>query len=146
MASVDDAIAQAYDDVRSDSSATNWFKAVFDGKVVNLEATGDGGLDELFGSFNDADNSKCAFAYARITTGDEESKRAKFAFIAWTGSSAKIMHKAKMSVVKASVKEVVREFAAEFLYESTEDLEGAAEAVKTTIIKAGGANYMGQSG
>merc|ERR1711907_895066 len=81
MASVDDAISQAYDDVRSDSSATNWFKCVFDGKAVNLEATGEGGLAELLTNYSEADNTKCSFAYVRITTGDEESKRAKFALI-----------------------------------------------------------------
>merc|ERR1712169_125295 len=85
MADVSDSrLADAYAAVRSDSDPTTWAVAGYDkdakDKIV-LEATGTGSLDELAGHFHE---DACQFAYLRVTTGDEESKRAKFVFIAWT--------------------------------------------------------------
>jgi hypothetical protein len=40
-------------------------------------------------------------------TGDELSKRAKFAFISWIGSSVGALKRAKVSIDKTLVKEVV---------------------------------------
>jgi len=48
-----------------------------------------------------------------------------------------------MSVHKANVKEVVREFALETLASSADDLDPVA--LKAAVVKAGGANYMGQN-
>jgi hypothetical protein len=112
-----------------------------DGNTITVGATGAGGLEEFAQQFGD--DSEVAFGYARVVTGDEESKRAKFIFLAWTGDNAGIMKKAKMSVHKANVKEVVREFAIETLASSSEDLDPAA--LKAAVVKAGGANYMGQA-
>ena len=142
MASIDGSVAAAYEDVRSDSTPTNWAKLVYaDGNKITVGATGSGGLEEFAQQFGD--DTEVAFGYARVITGDEESKRAKFLFVAWTGDHAGIMKKAKMSVHKANVKEVVREFAIETLASSADDLEPSA--LKAAVIKAGGANYMGQA-
>jgi len=64
-------------------------------------------------------------------------------FISWTGSSAGIMRKAKVSVHKANVKSVFRDFAVELQAADTDDLDESK--VIATVVKAGGANYMGQS-
>ena len=48
------------------------------------------------------------YGFVRIETGDELSKRAKFAFITWIGESVSSMQKAKVSTDKASVKQVVQ--------------------------------------
>ena len=142
MASLDPAISQAYDDVRSDSTETNWLKIGYESaaKLV-LVGTGTGGLEEFVSQFGD--DTECAFGYARVVTGDEESKRVKFVLFAWTGDNAGIMKKAKMSVHKANVKEVLREFSLETLASDASDLDAAK--IKAAVIKAGGANYMGQS-
>merc|ERR1711879_925939 len=76
MADVSDSrLADAYAAVRSDSDPTTWAVAGYDkdakDKIV-LEATGTGSLDELAGHFHE---DGCQFAYLRVTTGDEESKR-----------------------------------------------------------------------
>ena len=47
------------------------------------------------------------FGFLRMYTGDELSKRAKFAFIAWIGQSVSALKRAKVSIDKALVKEVV---------------------------------------
>ena len=45
------------------------------------------------------------YAYVRFETGDEMSRRAKFAFITWIGPSVPPLKKAKVSTDKAFVKE-----------------------------------------
>lgn len=47
------------------------------------------------------------YGYIRFETGDEMSKRAKFAFITWIGPSVSPLKKAKVSTDKAFVKEIV---------------------------------------
>ncbi len=108
-------------------------------KIV-LESTGTGSLDELAGHFHE---DACQFAYLRVTTGDEESKRAKFVFIAWTGPKAGILRKAKVSVHKANMKQVFRDFAVETQFSEHDDID--QQKLIQTVVKAGGANYMGQS-
>ncbi len=41
-----------------------------------------------------------------METGDEMSRRAKFAFITWIGSSVSVLKKAKVSTDKAFVKHI----------------------------------------
>ena len=53
--------------------------------------------------FSDDDR---AFAYLRFETGDEMSRRAKFAFLTWIGPSVGALKKARVSTDKAFVKEV----------------------------------------
>lgn len=107
-------------------------------KIV-LEASGQGGLTDLAAHFNE---DACQFAYLRVTTGDEESKRAKFVFIAWTGPKAAILRKAKVSVHKANVKQIFRDFAVETQFSEQDDID--EQKLIQTVVKAGGANYMGQ--
>jgi hypothetical protein len=144
MADVSDSrLADAYAAVRSDSDPTTWAVAGYDpsskDKIV-LEATGTGSLNELSTHFHE---DGCQFAYLRVTTGDEESKRAKFVFIAWTGPKAGILRKAKVSVHKANVKQVFRDFAVETQFADQEDID--EQKLIATVVKAGGANYMGQT-
>ena len=47
------------------------------------------------------------YAYARFETGDEMSRRAKFAFITWIGPSVSPLKKAKVSTDKAFVKAII---------------------------------------
>eukprot|EP01087_Luapelamoeba_hula_P015847 TRINITY_DN479_c0_g1_i1.p1 TRINITY_DN479_c0_g1~~TRINITY_DN479_c0_g1_i1.p1 ORF type:complete len:145 (-),score=33.35 TRINITY_DN479_c0_g1_i1:337-771(-) len=143
MADVSDAAIQsAYDDVRSDSNPTTWVVLEYEGNgnKLKVKATGEGGISEL--ASHVADNS-VLYGYIRVTTGDQESRRAKFVFVSWIGEGAGIMRKAKVSVHKANVKSIFRDFAVEVQATDRDDLDEAK--VTATVVKAGGANYMGQS-
>mmetsp|Transcript_13473 Transcript_13473/g.23272 ORF Transcript_13473/g.23272 Transcript_13473/m.23272 type:complete len:142 (-) Transcript_13473:101-526(-) len=141
MANIGDGVAEAYEDVRNDKTDTTWalFKYV-DKKTIDLDSKGTGDVDELAEKFNDDES---AFAFLRVTTGDEESKRAKFVLVSWCGESVGALSRAKMSVHKASVKEKCRDFAIEKHY--TEKAEISAQELIDEVTKAGGANYSANS-
>lgn len=96
----------------------------YDGKQIEVSGTGEDYADllTLFGGklyyqvvgfgdmylvvlvFHIDDERK--YAYVRIETGDEMSRRAKFAFITWIGPSVSPLKKAKVSTDKAFVKQI----------------------------------------
>lgn len=47
------------------------------------------------------------YGYVRFETGDEMSRRAKFAFITWIGTAVSPLKKAKVSTDKAFLKEIM---------------------------------------
>ena len=69
-------------------------------------------------------------------------QRAKFVLVAWTPDDAPVLRKARMSVHRASVKEIWRDFSYELCASDQSELD--EQKVKDTVVKAGGANYMGQ--
>jgi len=142
MADVSDPeIAAAYQEVRKDSSENNWFVLGYSGNAaVQVVAKGSGGLPGLVEQLQD---DQCQYAYLRVTSGDEESKRTKFVFISWCGEGVGALKRAKMSVHKASVKTVVRDFAVEIHATSKDELSEGEVMVK--VKKAGGADYSGNS-
>ena len=84
---------------------------------------------------------ECCYAYIRVNTGDEESTRSKFALIAWVGSKVKPLRRAKMSVHRADIKNVIRNFAVEFHAETLDEID--EPRMMAAVIKAGGADYSG---
>ncbi|KAK0183676.1 ADF-like domain-containing protein [Armillaria mellea] len=144
MADVNDpAIAQAYEDVRSDKSETTWMLLDYesdrsDRLVVTSSGTGNP-LDELKDSL---DEGKASFAYGRVSyANDKESKREKFILVVWIGAKCKVMRKAKISVHSADVKNVLRVFSIEVAAREKGDLE--EESIVKRLRKAGGASYDG---
>ncbi|CAL1537772.1 unnamed protein product [Lymnaea stagnalis] len=130
-----DAVNDAYEEVRADNSETTWFTLRFNENQIELDGKGSD-YDEFLTRFTDDER---LFAYVRVTTGDEMSKRAKFAFITWSGKDVSAIKKAKLSVAKAVVKNVIKNFAVEILAEDSHDV--ALETVTAALMKAGGANY-----
>ncbi|PAV15378.1 ADF-like domain-containing [Pyrrhoderma noxium] len=138
----DEKISEAYLDVRSDKSDTNWLLLDFEtdrsDKLV-LTATGSGGLAELK---ENLDDSKASFGYVRVAfSNDKESQREKFIFLKWIGKGCKVMRKAKISVQAADVKSVLRVFSIEVTASEKDQLE--EEDVVDRLRKAGGASYDG---
>lgn len=128
-------ILDAYEEVRDDTSSVTWLLCKYEGNNIALVSKGEN-YEELINQLGDDER---AFAFARITMGDELSKRAKFVLITWAGEGVATLKRAKMSTDKSLVKTVIRSFAAEIMA-STRD-EVALDVVKDTLQKAGGANY-----
>merc|ERR1712137_262622 len=135
-----------YDAIRSDSNSENWAFFAYDyasKKCVGCSGSGSGDINEFF---DHVKGQNGGYGFCRVETGDEESRRAKFFLLAWVPEEGPnklpIMVKGNMSVHKASFKEIFRDFNSEFTFSTAEDLN--ADAVVATIVKAGGANYMGQ--
>jgi len=131
-----DAIRQAYDDVRSDTSETEWAVFKFDaGNRLGVTATG-----KEFGDFkNHFENDDRGFGYIRIKTGDEMSKRAKFVLVTWVGQNVSVMKKAKMSTDKALMKDIIQNMSVELQLENHGEF--SADHFKMQVDKASGARY-----
>nr|XP_020844914.1 coactosin-like protein isoform X2 [Phascolarctos cinereus] len=83
------------------------------------------------------------FGFVRFTTGDAMSKRVKFALITWIGENVSGLQRAKTGTDKTLVKEVVQNFAKEFVISDPKELE--EDFIKSELKKAGGANYDAQT-
>ncbi|EPT02305.1 hypothetical protein FOMPIDRAFT_1022924 [Fomitopsis schrenkii] len=143
MADVSDPkIDEAYLDVRSDKTDTNWLLADYESDrsdKLQLTSTGSGGLEELR---EHLDDSKASFAYVRVQyANDKESKREKFILVVWIGPGCKVMRRAKISVHAADVKQVLRVYSLEVPAREKDDLK--EEPIIVRLRKAGGASYDG---
>lgn len=130
-----DTIREAYDDVRSDSTPTDWAVFKFEGARIIVSAKGSD-----FNEFRDQfSESERAFGYVRLQMGDEMSKRRKFLFVTWVGPNVSVINRAKMSTDKAIIKDIISNFAVELQLESLTELD--EEQFKDALNRAGGANY-----
>ncbi|KAG2134850.1 hypothetical protein DEU56DRAFT_405888 [Suillus clintonianus] len=138
----DPKIDEAYQDVRSDKSETNWLLLDYESDrsdKLTVTQTGTGGLAELRDALAD---SKASYAYVRVTfSNDKESQREKFILVVWIGPGCKVMRKAKISVHAADVKQVLRVYSIEVPAREKDDLKEDPIVVK--LRKAGGASYDG---
>jgi len=138
-------ISQAYDDVRSDKSETNWLlisHAAPTGSKLALSATGSGGLSELAEQLSP---DAVQYGYARVEyANDSESKRIKFVFIVWIGPQTKVMRKARVSIESGDVKRVLSHHSIQVDADDKRDLD-EADIIKR-LRKAGGADYNGGRG
>eukprot|EP00027_Filamoeba_sp_ATCC50430_P012689 CAMPEP_0168574620 /NCGR_PEP_ID=MMETSP0413-20121227/19191_1 /TAXON_ID=136452 /ORGANISM="Filamoeba nolandi, Strain NC-AS-23-1" /LENGTH=135 /DNA_ID=CAMNT_0008608001 /DNA_START=355 /DNA_END=762 /DNA_ORIENTATION=+ len=132
MADVSDsAIQEAYNDVRSDSTETNWLLIGYqDNKTLKLVGKGSGGINELTQHL--ADNG-CFYGYLRVVNKDEETTRTKFVFISWKGDNAPVLRKGKMSVHISDVKKIIKDYAFEI---GTSDLSDLSEDAINKRVKA----------
>ncbi|XP_067933986.1 coactosin-like protein [Watersipora subatra] len=130
-----DSIAAAYEDVRNDHSDTMWSTFAYEGKELVHDASGSD-FETFRTKFTPEDRG---FAYLRVITGDEMSKRVKFVLISWCGSEVGGLKRAKLGTDKATLKQVVKNFAIEMLLSEPSELD--YESIATEARKAGGANY-----
>ncbi|CAL3964711.1 hypothetical protein PZA11_002349 [Diplocarpon coronariae] len=139
------AIKSAYDDVRSDTSPTNWLLISYAsalGDQLVLSSTGTGGLSELTSKL---DPAQAQYAYARVEyANDTESKRVKFVLVIWIGEGTKVMRKARVSIESGAVKKVLGHHSIQVDARDKGDLEEGEIVVR--LRKAGGADYNGGRG
>nr|1UDM_A Chain A, Coactosin-like protein [Mus musculus] len=134
-----EACRAAYNLVRDDGSAVIWVTFRYDGATI---VPGDQGADYQHFIQQCTDDVRL-FAFVRFTTGDAMSKRSKFALITWIGEDVSGLQRAKTGTDKTLVKEVVQNFAKEFVISDRKELE--EDFIRSELKKAGGANYDAQS-
>ncbi|XP_017274562.1 coactosin-like protein [Kryptolebias marmoratus] len=134
-----EACRDAYNDVRDDNTETNWAAFKYEGPMI--VPAGQGTDYEEFKKLCTDDER--LFGFIRFTTGDAMSKRAKFTLITWIGENISGLQRAKISTDKTLVKDVVQNFAKEFMISDHRELE--EDYLRTELKKAGGANYDAQA-
>ncbi|GCB69550.1 coactosin-like protein [Scyliorhinus torazame] len=133
-----EACRESYNLVRGDDNDVNWVIFKYDGHLIVPDSQGKDYEDFKLKCTNDC----ILFGFHRIITGDAMSKRAKFALITWIGDGVTVLQRAKVSTDKSLVKEVVQNFAKEFVICDHQEL--AEEYIKQELEKTGGANYDAQ--
>jgi len=82
----DPEIANAYEDVREDKSATTWMVLKYisgTSDALKLDSTGEGDIAEMVEHLGE---DEAAYAFVRMTVGNDElSQRVKFVFVSWCG-------------------------------------------------------------
>nr|XP_039273435.1 coactosin-like protein [Styela clava] len=127
------------DIVRCDDNSTNWVSFVYDEKTIVIDQKGED-IEELLKHMTK--NKDRVFAYIRVETGDEMSKRQKFAFLTFIGTDAKPLNKARVSTDSKSLQSTCPDVAVNHFMDGEPDpLEEIIEKVR----KAGGANYNAQA-
>ncbi|KAM8751700.1 coactosin-like protein [Sparus aurata] len=134
-----EACREAYNQVRDDNTDINWTAFKYEGS--RIVPAGQGADYEDFKRMC-TDDSRL-FGFVRITTGDAMSKRAKFTLITWIGENISGLQRAKISTDKAMVKEIVQNFAKEFMFSDLRELD--EDNIRNELKKAGGANYDAQA-
>ncbi|CAB1455698.1 unnamed protein product [Pleuronectes platessa] len=134
-----EACREAYNEVRDDNTDTSW--AAFKYEGPRIVPAGQGTDYEDFKRMC-TDDARM-FGFIRITTGDAMSKRAKFTLITWIGENISGLQRAKISTDKTLVKDIVQNFAKEFMISDLRELD--EDYIRTELKKAGGANYDAQA-
>jgi hypothetical protein len=117
----DPRIAEAYADVRSNTTETNWMTLQYEtNKKIIFHRSGSDGVSGLHLALEELE---VGYAYIRFQVGDEKIKNYKFVFITWAKPEAGVMKKANLSVHVAKVKEIVKEATLFISAESTDNIE-----------------------
>ncbi|XP_045893651.1 coactosin-like protein [Micropterus dolomieu] len=134
-----EACREAYNQVRDDNTDINWAAFKYEGSMIVPAGQGTDYEDFKRMCTDDAR----LFGFVRITTGDAMSKRAKFTLITWIGENISGLQRAKISTDKAMVKDIVQNFAKEFMFSDPRELD--EDNIRKELKKAGGANYDAQA-
>ncbi|KAM3610072.1 uncharacterized protein V6R79_024844 [Siganus canaliculatus] len=134
-----EACREAYNQVRDDNTDINWVAFHYEGP--RIVPAGQGSNYEDFKSLC-TDDARL-FGFIRVKMGDAMSKRTKFCFITWIGENISGLQRAKISTDKSMVKDIVQNFAKEFMLSDLKELD--EDYIRIELKKAGGANYDAQA-
>ena len=91
----------AVEDIRDNSTPTDWACFGYEGKTkIKLVGTGSDGLDGFRKTLVD---NEALYGFIRMTSGDQESKRAKFCFVVWAGASLGALSRSRLTTHKPSL-------------------------------------------
>eukprot|EP00009_Paramoeba_aestuarina_P006636 CAMPEP_0201511226 /NCGR_PEP_ID=MMETSP0161_2-20130828/3707_1 /ASSEMBLY_ACC=CAM_ASM_000251 /TAXON_ID=180227 /ORGANISM="Neoparamoeba aestuarina, Strain SoJaBio B1-5/56/2" /LENGTH=141 /DNA_ID=CAMNT_0047906625 /DNA_START=291 /DNA_END=716 /DNA_ORIENTATION=+ len=130
MANVDDpSLEEAYDAIRK--TDVNWIVVGYEGRnKLVVQGKGSGGFAELQGALDD---KQCQFGLIKVTyvaaedaeLGFQDNQRVKYAFFSFAGPNASALKRGKISVHKADLKKIFREFSIEIQASEKSELEEA---------------------
>jgi len=126
------ALRAAIAEVRSDASETNWVLASYDGPNSNnivLVGSGSGGSAELLGNLQD---DTVGYGLVRQTEKFDDSQRAMFAFINWTGENIHRMLRARLGTHSGAVKDIFSPYHVSINASLPNEI---SEAIITTLIR-----------
>ncbi|XP_041470199.1 coactosin-like protein [Lytechinus variegatus] len=129
------AVRDGYENVRNDETPENWVVLKYDGKQIFVYESGIN-YEDFYAQFGD---EEAVYGYVRVETGDEMSRRAKFAMITWVGSNISPLKKARVSTDKAFVKQVWIQFGKEIIADEKSEL--AYDKIADILERASGAAY-----
>eukprot|EP00029_Vermamoeba_vermiformis_P014752 TRINITY_DN9866_c0_g1_i1.p1 TRINITY_DN9866_c0_g1~~TRINITY_DN9866_c0_g1_i1.p1 ORF type:complete len:139 (+),score=36.57 TRINITY_DN9866_c0_g1_i1:54-470(+) len=123
----DPQIAEDYQEISNLRGSTNWILLGYtDDRKPTLKVVGKGS-DGASGAVALLKDDQVNYGILRVNfTAEDNTERTKFVFFAWAGPSASILKKGKMSVHKASVKTIFKDFALEFQTDNRDDLAESA--------------------
>ena len=128
-------IEEAWQDVSSDLSETDWVAYSLTGDMKSLKVvdTGDDGIEGLLDEVND---SKIMFFYARVLMDDG---RPKFVYISWCGPSAPEKAKGKVPELDSQMAAFMEPFHTKIMARDEDGIE--EDAIKALLVRGGGAKY-----
>ena len=118
----DSAIAQAWTDIRSDDSATNWLLVGYDENqkdTMKLVGSGSGGMAELK---THLDANQVLYGIFRVIGVDQDSRRTKYVFVTFIGSALSPLKRARTSTHKSALAQYFNGFHVEIYAASEDDL------------------------
>ena len=107
MALFEPSCGEAYADVFSDATDTDFCVLGYEGRKLKCDAKGVGGLEALVATFDD---DKVQYGLLRQIKMDDggDSRRVKFVMITWVGESAPAMKKGAVTSHKPAVAELFK--------------------------------------
>ena len=140
MALFEPSCGEAYADVFSDATDTDFCVLGYEGRKLKCDAKGVGGLEALVATFDDA---KVQYGRLRQIKMDDggDSRRVKFVMITWVGESAPAMKKGAVTSHKPAVAELFKGHHVSRNVMERGELAQLAADIAADIVKAGGANY-----
>jgi len=126
------ALRAAIADVRNDTSNTNWVLASYDGPNSNsvvLVGSGSGGAAELLGHLK---NDIVGYGLVRQSEKFDDSTRAMFAFINWTGEDIHRMLRARLGTHSGAIKDLIGSYHVSINAANTNEI---SEDIITTTIR-----------
>lgn len=132
----------AWAEISKDGNAINWYAVVFDGKALEFDRAGTGGLSDL-SAWLAEQSDKILFCLLRVNPGDSSgSSRAKFVFIRFIGKGVGVMKKAKAGTVGGKVDEMfpVKHISLDLSNDEHLATQLSLERVAKEFLRVGGAH------
>jgi len=134
MATIDGAVAEAYEEIRQPTSDNDWLLVGYEGNAkLVLQAKGSGGIAACAGKLAD---DQCQYGCVRVSfTADDKTKRTKFVTFSWAGPASSVLRRGKMSVHKATFKAVCKDSCVDVAATGEDEEGGRSQLTEAALIE-----------